>query len=159
MKIILILGWQILSYVKVRWNVLVVARCSLIFPSCLIVFARCSLLFVGCLLLTRIQPQFIFSFLVLLKEMRTRDHSMITSCCYFWWCKSGELGKRESLKFPCVTPVLESFSSDSSSRWSSSPKIISGFNTLLWQKRPPPQMFNCIPNAPLIGCVLNVACR
>ena len=30
----------------------------------------------------------------------------------FLWCKSGELGGRGSPRFPCVAPVVESFSSD-----------------------------------------------
>ena len=51
-----------------------------------------------------------FSFLVLLKEMRTRGQFKISSCC-FWW-KSGELWGRGSPRFPCLTPVVESFSSD-----------------------------------------------
>ena len=34
---------------------------------------------------------------------------MSSSCC---WCKSRELGGRGSLKFPCITPTVESFSSD-----------------------------------------------
>ena len=34
-------------------------------------------------------------------------------CCCFWvWCKSRELGDRRSQRFPCVTPAMESFSSD-----------------------------------------------
>ena len=43
---------------------------------------------------------FIFFLLVLLKEMMTRDESKISPCCF---CV---------LRFPCVTPVVENFSSD-----------------------------------------------
>ena len=38
--------------------------------------------------------------------------SMMSSCCFHVWCKSRELGGRGSSRFPCVTSVLESFSSD-----------------------------------------------
>ena len=55
---------------------------------------------------------FIFSFLVLLKEMRTRCESKISSCYLWVWCKSKELRGRGSPGFSCVTPVVESFSSD-----------------------------------------------
>ena len=43
---------------------------------------------------TQGQPNTIFSFLMLVKEMRTQGQSKIISCCYFCWCKSGELGDR-----------------------------------------------------------------
>ena len=46
--------------------------------------------------------------LVLLKEIKARNESY--SFCV--WCKSRELGGRGSPRFPSVTPVLESFSSD-----------------------------------------------
>ena len=55
---------------------------------------------------------FIFSLLVLLKEMRTRGESKISSCCFCVWCKLREFGARRSSRFPCVTPVVESFPSD-----------------------------------------------
>ena len=55
---------------------------------------------------------FILSFLVLLKEMRTRVESKIPSCCFCVWCKSRESGGRGSSRFPCVTPVVKSLSSD-----------------------------------------------
>ena len=41
------------------------------------------------------------------KEMRTWDRFKITSYCICDWFESGELGGRRSLKFPCVTPVVE----------------------------------------------------
>ena len=49
---------------------------------------------------------------VLHKEMRTQGQSKISSCYFCVWCKSRELEGRGSLKFPCVIPNLESFSSD-----------------------------------------------
>ena len=52
-----------------------------------------------------------FSFVVLLKEMRTRGESKISSY-WFFWCKSGELGGRGSPRFPCVATVVKNFSSD-----------------------------------------------
>ena len=61
----------------------------------------------GC---SKVVPRW-FLFPVLLKEPRMQGQSNITSC-YFCWCKSGELGGSSSLRFPCVTPVVESFSSD-----------------------------------------------
>ena len=42
------------------------------------------------------------------KEMRT--WGQISSGCLYVWCKSRELGGRESSKFP--TPMVESFSTD-----------------------------------------------
>ena len=52
------------------------------------------------------------SFQVLLKEMRTRGESNISSCYFCDQCKPRELGGRRSPRFPCVTPVVESFFSD-----------------------------------------------
>ena len=52
---------------------------------------------------------------VLLKEMRARGQSKISSCCFCVWCKSKELGGRVGVggpRFPCVTRVVESFSLD-----------------------------------------------
>ena len=37
---------------------------------------------------------------------------MISSYCFCVWCKSRELGSRGSSRFPCVTPVPETFYSD-----------------------------------------------
>ena len=53
-----------------------------------------------------------FFFLMLLKEMSMQGHSKVTSCCYFCWWKSGELGCRGSSRFLCVTSVVESFYTD-----------------------------------------------
>ena len=46
------------------------------------------------------------------KEMRTWGQSKISPSCICVWCESGELGRRRSSRFPCVTPVVETFSSD-----------------------------------------------
>ena len=46
------------------------------------------------------------------KEMRTWGQSKISSYCFCVWCESGELRGRGSPRFPCVTPMVESFSSD-----------------------------------------------
>ena len=43
---------------------------------------------------------------LLLKEMRAQGQSKISSCCFFFWCKSRELGGRGSPKFPCVTSII-----------------------------------------------------
>ena len=115
-------------------NFLLVGRCSLLFVRCSLLFARCllhfprfSLLFACCSLLflsfyeqlsncltTRvtliylIDEFFTFSFLLLLKQMRTRGESKISSCCFFVSCKSRELGGRRS-KIPSCNPSGEKF--------------------------------------------------
>ena len=96
---------------------LLFARCSFLSARCPLLFARCSLLFARCfyfsfvafsqllwaiarLLVTRVIPiylldeLFVFSFLVLLKEMRTRGESKISSCCFCVLGKSRELRGR-----------------------------------------------------------------
>ena len=88
------------------------------------------------------------------------------------WCKSRELRDRVSPRFPCVTPVMESFSSNllqaTISYWtelhlesckiptmelfcenSQQPKDIDYF-----RKKAPPQLPDQILNAPPIGKVL-----
>ena len=55
---------------------------------------------------------FMLSFLVLIKETKTWSEFKISSCCFCVWCKSRELGVRESSRFSPVTPVVESFFSD-----------------------------------------------
>ena len=52
----------------------------------------------------------LFSSLLLLKEIRTRVESKISSCCFCVSCKWREFGGRGSPRFPCVTPVVESSS-------------------------------------------------
>ena len=46
------------------------------------------------------------------KELRTWGQSKISSSCICVWCESGELRRRRSSRFPCVTPVVETFSID-----------------------------------------------
>ena len=53
---------------------------------------------------------FVFSFLALLKEAKTRCESKVSTFCF--WCQSKELGGRMSLRFLCLTPGLESLTSD-----------------------------------------------
>ena len=71
----------------------------------LIVVTRISLIFL-------LDKFFIFSFLVLLKEMKTPGESKILSCYFCIWLRSRELGGRVSPRFPFVTLVVEGFSSD-----------------------------------------------
>ena len=47
-----------------------------------------------------------FSFLVLLKEIKTQGDSKILYCCVCVCCKSRVLGDRGSPRYPCVTPVV-----------------------------------------------------
>ena len=44
--------------------------------------------------------------------MRTWDQSKISHSCICVWCESGELGRRRSSRSSCVTPVVETISSD-----------------------------------------------
>ena len=44
--------------------------------------------------------------------VRTRGEPKNLSCWFCVWCKSGQLGSRGSPRFPHVTPVMESFSSN-----------------------------------------------
>ena len=44
--------------------------------------------------------------------MRTWGQSKILYSCICVWCESGKLGRRRSSRFPCVTVVVETFSSD-----------------------------------------------
>ena len=57
-------------------------------------------------------PQILQGMFMLLKEMRTQCQSKISSCCFCVWCKSRESGGRRNPRFPCVTPMVERFSSD-----------------------------------------------
>ena len=94
---------------------MLVARCSLLFVRCLLLSARCSLLFacylilfacylllVNCPTISHTCYNYLpsrlssFSSLVLLKEMRMRGDSKISSCCFCVSCKSKELGGRGS---------------------------------------------------------------
>ena len=80
---------------------LLFAPCSLLFARCSLLFAHCSLLFVPCSLI--LLAACYFSFLVLLKEMRTWDEFKTSSCCFCVWCKLRELGGRGS-KIPLRNP-------------------------------------------------------
>ena len=105
---------------------LLFAHCSLLSVSCSLLFARCLILFLrgehlpiqhlwatAELLFTRVgliylvDEFFILSLLVLLKEMKKRGESKISSCCFYVWCQSIELGKA-SPRFPWVIPAMES---------------------------------------------------
>ena len=57
-------------------------------------------------------PQTFRGISVLLKEMSTQGQSKISSSCFCVWCKSRELRGSGSPRFPCVTPVMETFPSD-----------------------------------------------
>ena len=46
------------------------------------------------------------------KKMMTKGQSKILYSCICVCCESGELGRRRSSRFLCVTPVVETFSSD-----------------------------------------------
>ena len=81
--------------------------CSLRFAHCLLFFARCL-----CSPFYLVDAFFFFSFLVLLKKLRTQDEFKISSCCFCVFCESGELGGKGSSWFSCVNPVVKSFSSD-----------------------------------------------
>ena len=45
-----------------------------------------------------------------LKKMRTWAQYKISCYCFCVWCESRESGGRESSRFPCVTPVMETSS-------------------------------------------------
>ena len=77
-----------------------------------LLWATARLLVTRVSLIYQVDELFIFEFLVLLKEMKTRGEPEISSCCFCVWCKSRELEGRGSPRFPCNTQVLESFYSD-----------------------------------------------
>ena len=126
--------WLLVTFCSllVTFCSLLVTFCLLLVTFCLLLVTFCSLLvargasrhpaFVSWatarLLVTRVSliylvdEFFVFSLLVLLNERRTRDESKISSCCFCIWCKSREFRDRESPRFPCVTSVVKSFSSD-----------------------------------------------
>ena len=103
----------------VTFCLLLVSFCSLLVIFCLSLVTFCLLLVTfpafmdNCLTITLIylvDEVFIFSSLVLLKEMRTQGESKISSCCFSVSCKSKELEDRGSPRFPCVTPMVKSSS-------------------------------------------------
>ena len=77
-----------------------------------LLWATAHLLVTRVSLIYQVDELFIFEFLVLLKEMKTRGEPEISSCCFCVWCKSRELGGRVSPRFPCKTQVVKSFYSD-----------------------------------------------
>ena len=100
-------------------GLLLFARCSLIFARSSLLFACCSLLFaqllwtIARLLVTHVTliylvyKFFIFSSLMLFKEIRT---SKISSCCFCVSCKSRELRGKRSSRFLCLISVVKSSS-------------------------------------------------
>ena len=59
---------------------------QLLWATVLLLVTRVSLIYL-------VDEFFVFSFLVLLKEMRTHGESKISSCCFYVWCKSSSSGK------------------------------------------------------------------
>ena len=114
-----------------------------------------------------------FLFLVLLERItqgESRFHHFV------FGVKSKELGVRVSPRLPCLTPVVESFSSDLlqaiTSYWGEiylEPCRISTMQLFcknsqqlqdinyIWKKAPS-KMFNWVLNTPLIGKVLYIGC-
>ena len=43
---------------------------------------------------------------------KERGQSKFSSSCIYVWCELGELGSRGNSRFPCVTSVVETFSSE-----------------------------------------------
>ena len=64
--------------------------------------------------------------------MRTRGQSKSSYFCFCVWCESREFGGRQSLRFPCVTPVAET-SADKASHFFRIPSNISDGAPLLKQ--------------------------
>ena len=77
-----------------------------------LLWATAHLLVTRVSLIYQVDELFIFEFLVLLKEMKTRGEPEISSCCFCVWCKSRELEGNGSLRFPCNTEVVKSLYSD-----------------------------------------------
>ena len=84
--------------------------------------------------------------------MRTQGESKVSSCCFCVWCKSRELGGRRSPRFPCVTPVPESFSSDLLRATLRSP--INGPRAYFFLKPPPPPPVLLGPPPPPINFLI-----
>ena len=82
--------------------------CLLLVTFSQILWAIARLLVIRVTLIYLVYEFFIFSFLVLLKEMGTRSETKISSCCFCVSCKSRELGGRESPRYSCVSTVVES---------------------------------------------------
>ena len=129
-------------------------------------FARCSLLFTFCLFLVTFSS-FIVNFCLL---------SKISSSCFCVWYKTREFEGRGSLRFPCVTPVLKSFSSDllraMISYWEESHLKSCQASTVelscknnqrfqhvdYFRKKAPPYIFDRTPNVSPSEVVANMGC-
>ena len=77
-----------------------------------LIWAPARLLVTCVSLIYQVDEFFIYSFQVLLKEMRTHGEFKISSCYFCVWCKSREVGGWGSPICPYVVQVVEGFSSD-----------------------------------------------
>ena len=144
------------------------SRHPIFMGNCPTISTRVSLIYL-------VDEFFIFSLLVLLKEMRMWGESKTSSCCFCVWCKSRELAGRRSPRFPCATPVVESFFSDfraTISYWAESHlescqtstmelscEITNGFNTLtISPKSSITDVRPDTPRVPPIEGAINVGC-
>ena len=89
----------------------------------------------------------------------------ILSYYIYAWCDSGELGARNSLKFPCVTLVVETSSDkvhlelhQTSTIDLVCEKSQQPYHIDCLYKKVPPQTSDLIPNADLTGGGVNVGC-
>ena len=89
-------------------SLLLVTFCSLLVTFSQLLWAIAWLLVTRITLIYLVDEFFISSLLVLLKEMRMRGESKISSCCFCVSCKSREFRGRRSPGSPCVTLVVES---------------------------------------------------
>ena len=104
------------------------------------------------------------------KEMRTWGQpnfiNFVNFIYYIYaWCDSGELGARNSLKFPCVTLVVETSSDkvhlelhQTSTIDLVCEKSQRPYHIDCLYKKVPPQTSDLIPNADLTGGGVNVGC-
>ena len=103
---------------------------------------------------------------VLLQGKRMWGQSKISSYCFCVWCKSRELGSRGSSRFPCVTPVLETFYSDrvvfriltNINDGALLQKQSMALTRWLFLQSAPPQCSDRIPNADRTRGAVNVRC-
>ena len=99
--------------------------------------------------------------------MRSWSQSKISSSCISVWCESGELERRRSSRFPSVTPVVETFSSDGitftipSNINDGAPlrKQPTALTRRLFPQKSLPQTSDRIPNVDLTGGAVNVGCE
>ena len=100
------------------------------------------------------------------REMKTWGQSKVSSCCFFVWSESRELGGRGSSRFPCVIPVVETSSDRVTFRILSNindgaPNSLRKQPTLTvdcFRKKAPPQTSDQIPNADLARGTVDLAC-